>query len=80
MTEAVLTFDGPIERRFARLSLSRNNGPGRSLQAPAGHGTVTKLRPPLGQLTPGRYRLRWSVVSRDGHQIQGSIRFTLRGR
>jgi methionine-rich copper-binding protein CopC len=79
-TEARLSFDSDVERRYARFSLARDGGPRRAIAAPSDGGTVREFRLSLGSLTPGRYVLRWSVVSRDGHRIGGAIRFTLRGQ
>jgi methionine-rich copper-binding protein CopC len=32
----------------------------------------------LGPLSPGRYRVIWSVISRDGHPREGDFSFLLK--
>ncbi|MDN5559634.1 MAG: copper resistance protein CopC [Ruaniaceae bacterium] len=37
------------------------------------------VRAPFPEIAAGPYRLNWSVVSSDGHRIEGTIAFTLAG-
>lgn len=39
----------------------------------------TELRAILPPLSPGRWRLRWQVLARDGHITRGDIPFTVGG-
>lgn len=77
-TEIVLTFNSEVERKYARFVLRDADGRERALAGPAGSGLVTELTLAPGALAPGAYQLRWSVVSRDGHRITGTVRFTVR--
>lgn len=80
VTKVTVTFSGPM-----RTGTIRVTGPGRAVVS-AGRGgrdprNVTRLTVPLKRgLKAGRYTARWSATAADGHQQQGSFRFTLRAR
>jgi methionine-rich copper-binding protein CopC len=76
----VLTFNSEVERRFSRFTLRLADGSERKLEGPAGAGLTRQLAIELGPLGPGEARLEWSVVSRDGHRIAGTLGFTVKGR
>lgn len=78
--EIVLRFNSDVERKFARFTLRLPDGSERTLAAPAGGGMTREVTIPLGALGPGEHAVAWSVVSRDGHRISGTVRFTVRGR
>ena len=72
-------FDGPVEPLFATIRVEnrdrqrvdktngRVNGDDRSL-----------LEVEVAVLPPGRYRVFWSVVARDGHRREGDFTFRVR--
>ena len=74
----VLQFDSDVEQRFSRFTLRLPGGEKRALTGPAAHGRTRELSVPLGTLAAGDYVLEWSVVSRDGHRVSGTLRFTVR--
>jgi methionine-rich copper-binding protein CopC len=76
--QVVLQFDSDVERRFARFTLRLPGGDKRALTGGAAHGTTRELSVPLGALAAGDYVFEWSVVSRDGHRVSGTLRFTVR--
>jgi len=75
-----LNFSEGIEPRFSGVSVTDDK------QQPAETGAVkrnekdpTQLIVPLNSpLTAGTYRVDWHVVSVDGHQTQGSYRFSVK--
>lgn len=78
--EIVLRFNSEVERKFARFTLRLPDGSERALEAPRGGGLTRELTIALGTLGPGEHALAWSVVSRDGHRISGTVRFSVQGR
>jgi hypothetical protein len=78
---AVLRFNGKIERRLSRVTLSR--GDGAPLPLPAAFpadapGPLDRLVIPLPALGAGAYVLRYRVLSADGHITDGVLRFTVK--
>ena len=73
-----LWFDGPIEPLFAAILVERDrqrvdNGDGRV--SPRDNTLLEVGLPPL---PPGRYRVAWSVVARDGHRKDGDFAFRVK--
>ncbi|MFN3429720.1 MAG: copper resistance CopC family protein [Candidatus Sericytochromatia bacterium] len=74
-----LTFNSLVEQRFVRLTLTGAGGQAHPLiHAPKQPGQARVLVIPLPALRPGAYRLTWSVVSADGHRVEGAIAFSIR--
>ena len=73
----VLRFNSEVERRFSRFALRLADGSKRELAGPATAGMTRELAVTLGALAPGDYVFEWSVVSRDGHRISGTLPFTV---
>ena len=72
-------FDGPIERRFATIHVE--NREGRRVDKGDGHVNPDDnqlLEVGLPPLPPGRYRVLWSVIARDGHPREGDFSFLLK--
>lgn len=75
-----LYFAQPIEGAFSRYLLiagQDNRQWPLAADQPAVRHPVA-VSGPLPELKPGRYVLRWSVVSLDGHRQEGRIPFTVR--
>jgi copper resistance protein C len=77
--EVRLTFTEGIEPAFSRIELAAANG------QPVGTGPAmvdprdnTQLVLALPPLAPGRYRVRWRVVSVDTHPTEGDYTFEIR--
>jgi methionine-rich copper-binding protein CopC len=71
-------FDGVLEPLFCTLQVRNTDGQ----QVDQGDGHVdesdkTLLEVSLPALSPGTYRVFWSVVARDGHRTQGDYTFIL---
>lgn len=78
----VLRFNSKIERGLSRVTLGAVGGPPGAVPIVAPDGTdqspdrvVVSLHP----LPPGRYVLRYKVLSADGHVTEGALRFTVVG-
>jgi methionine-rich copper-binding protein CopC len=72
-------FDGPIERLFATIAVEDKN----RRRVDKGSARVNAnddrlLEVELPPLPPGRYRVSWSVVARDGHTREGDFSFLLK--
>ena len=72
-------FDGPIEPMFARIHVEDRD----KRRVDNGEGRVNASDPRLLEvgllpLSPGRYRVAWSVIARDGHQREGTFSFLLK--
>jgi hypothetical protein len=73
-----LEFEQGVETGLARLELSSPGRPDISdwtVQRGTRDTFLTFERAPL---PAGRYRARWSVISRDGHRVRGEFTFTAR--
>ena len=71
-------FDGVLEPLFSTLQVRSTS----DQQVDRGDGHVdtsdqTLLEVSLPPLSPGTYRVIWSVVARDGHRTQGDYTFIL---
>lgn len=73
-----LWFDSRIEPRFHSLELSSGSSR-RPLQGSADAADPRHLSAPLPALSPGAWTVRYEVVSRDGHRVQGEVRFVVTG-
>ena len=72
-------FDGPIEPLFAVMRIEN----ARKQRVDTGGARVDPANNTLLELTlpsvgPGRYRVYWSVIARDGHPKDGDFSFTVR--
>jgi methionine-rich copper-binding protein CopC len=74
-------FDSEIEPAFSSIEV--HGAGGTTVQE--GKGRVDPSDPKLleasipQRLTPGTYKVTWSVVARDGHRTSGDYNFTVRG-
>ncbi len=74
-------FDGTLEPIFSTIKVMNAD----KQQVDKGDGRVnpsdnTILEVGLPSLPPGKYRVFWSVVARDGHRTEGDYPFTIGGR
>ncbi len=73
-------FDGAIEPIFSSITVMNAE----KQRVDKGDGRVnpsdnTILEVSLPSLPPGKYRVYWSVVARDGHRTEGDFPFTIGG-
>src|SRR4051812_10617433 len=77
--EIRLTFSEGIEPAFSRIALSTADGqPIATGPATVDPNDNTQLVLVLPPLAPGRYRVRWHVVSLDTHPTDGDYVFEIR--
>ncbi len=74
-------FDGAMEPVFSTIRVVEADS-GR--QVDSGNGRVDPDNPTLLEagvpaLPPGKYRVVWSVVARDGHRTEGDFVFRVKG-
>jgi methionine-rich copper-binding protein CopC len=72
-------FDSELEPAFSSIAVHLPSG----ARVDDGHGRVDPsdrrlLAVDVPQLSPGTYRVAWSVVARDGHRSTGDYTFTIR--
>lgn len=72
-----LRFNGRIDAGRSRLTLVRPNGSTQPLDIHKQTAADTLTSQATG-LEPGEYRLRWQVLSSDGHITRGEILFRVR--
>jgi copper resistance protein C len=76
--EIRLTFSEGIEPRFSGIDLATADGRTVATEAaavdPANDKQLVLVLPPLA---PGRYRVRWHVVSVDTHRTEGQYSFVV---
>ena len=74
-----LKFNEKVEAKFSKVSLEDAQGKSVALGTPAVDADDPyALRTPLTEaLAPGRYTVRYRVLSQDGHVIEKSFVFTV---
>ncbi len=76
--EIRLTFSEGIEPRFSGIDLATGDGRAVATGAAAVDPANNKqLVVALAPLAPGRYRVRWHVVSVDTHRTEGEYSFAV---
>jgi len=77
--EVRIWFDGEIEPVFSTIRVENENNQridrGDGGVSPQDNRLLTVRIPPL---TPGKYRVFWSVVARDGHRTEGDYPFKVK--
>lgn len=77
-TAIQLAFDSALEHAFCGVRVEDPTGgvveTGEIQHVPS---DPNGLSVSIAGLSSGTYKVRWSVVSRDGHQTEGDYRFTL---
>lgn len=78
-TQVRIWFDSELEPEFSTLRVENKGGQ----RVDKGDGHVDKSNPTmleasLPSLSPGTYRVIWSVVARDGHRTEGDYTFTVK--
>lgn len=72
----VLDFSAPPEQGFSEIQWSQQASP-EEWHALEIVQQAARLQAVLPQLAPGRYKIRWSVLSRDGHRQRGVLEFQI---
>ncbi|HZV61553.1 MAG TPA: copper resistance CopC family protein [Methylophilaceae bacterium] len=71
----LLRFSAPPEKGFSELQWSHaKDEKWETLQV---QQQARQLEGTLPSLAPGRYKIRWSVLSRDGHRQRGVLQFQI---
>jgi methionine-rich copper-binding protein CopC len=73
-----LWFDGHVEPKFHQLELIGSDGVRRPLEGVVDEADPRHLGAPLPSIGPGRWTVRYEVVSRDGHRVEGQLTFQVR--
>jgi copper transport protein len=72
-----LVFSEAMEPALAQLLLVGADGQTTKLASSGDPHDVNAIIAPVSALAGGAYRLRWRVVSADGHPVEGSYTFTV---
>jgi copper transport protein len=72
-----LVFSEAMEPTLAQLSVVSADGQSIKLVPSGDPHDVNAIVAPVSALPEGAYRLRWRVVSADGHPVEGSFTFTV---
>ncbi len=75
-----LRFNSRIEKGVSSLTVTGPAGRPIPLPVAAADRSPDRLAVPVPPLPPGRYLVRWKVLSADGHVTEGALRFTLAPR
>jgi len=78
-TKIAISFDDPVEASFARLQVLNDMNTDFVAAAPRVESDRLTLSAPLKRLSPGSYRVIWSVLAEDGHRTKGSYTFKIAG-
>lgn len=77
--EVRLYFNEAVEPLFSGVELAGGDGQAiATTPAAIAPGDRTQLILPLPPLQPGKYRVRWHVVSVDTHRTEGDFTFEIR--
>ena len=74
--ELMLRFNNRIEKSLSRIRLLDDAGAARMLVV-AVEGAADRLTATVPALAPGRWRVEWQVLSKDGHVVSGRFEFRL---
>jgi len=77
--EIRIWFDSPVEPLYVDIRVE--NGDRRRVDQRDGRlnpGDNTLVQVGLPPLSPGRYRVFWSVIARDGHRKEGAFSFRVK--
>ena len=72
-----LRFNSKIEKQLTRVTLAEGRGEARSVSIAGDGREPDRLEIPLPPLSPGRYVIRYKVLSADGHVTEGALRFAV---
>ena len=70
-----LKFSAPPEKGFSEMAWSKDGQTEWELLEVTQDNN--RVEAALPQLAPGRYKIRWSVLSRDGHRQRGVLQFQI---
>ncbi len=77
----ILRFNSKIEKRLSRVTLAAPGGGARPVSITSdgsgGDREPDRIVIPIRPLSPGRYVVRYKVLSADGHITEGALRFTV---
>ena len=77
----ILRFNSKIEKRLTRVTLANSAGAPRLVavasDGPGDEGEPDRIVIPLPALPPGRFVIRYTVLSADGHITEGTLRFAV---
>jgi methionine-rich copper-binding protein CopC len=76
----LLRFNSRIEKRLSIVTITGPAGRPVPLPVAAPDPAPDRLSVTLPPLGPGRYIVRWKVLSADGHVSQGALRFSVEPR
>lgn len=71
--EIVLTFTENLESAFSSIQVV--NARGESMNAGKASASGNRMRVPVKALAPGRYTVKWRVLSVDTHRTDGTFSF-----
>lgn len=76
--QAVLYFDSALELAFSGVRIEEAGGEVVAESQGSDSGNQTQLSITLPPLSPGTYKVLWSVIARDGHRTEGDYTFIIR--
>jgi len=78
-SQVQIWFDGEIEPVFSTLRVENDDKQRVDKgDARVKAGNTRLLEVTVDSLPPGRYRVYWSVIARDGHKTEGDFRFRVK--
>ena len=78
-SEIRIKFDTPIEKLFAKIEVLDASGKNHVIGSPEVSSNGIELSSKVGNLPPGVYKVRWTVLCVDTHHTRGSYIFTVGG-
>ncbi len=77
-TQVIMTFDEPVEPRFAVISVTDAEGRQHAVGAPfTPPGAADSVATDVHDLPSGWYLVYWRVISEDGHPVRGAFTFAV---
>jgi methionine-rich copper-binding protein CopC len=75
--ELMLRFNNRIEKSLSRVRVLDERGVAQMLVVTVDGGPADRLTAGMPPLGPGRWRVEWQVLSKDGHVVAGRFEFRL---
>lgn len=73
-----LKFNEALEPAFSKIELTGPRDSAIPVAAAVDKADATVMTAALPPLSAGAYRIRWSVMTHDGHKTKGEVTFTVR--
>lgn len=76
--QVCIEFDSKLEANFSKLTIFNSQGQQVSMDEPIFDKGDQEMCLSTPDLEPGTYKAEWIAVARDGHQVNGDYKFSVK--